>query len=141
MKSKSMFAVSRDIDGHSSFSSVSDTALRIARTAGTFILAQQGVIRSLANWGTYLLPSTIRKNQERYHVGHHFVLRFDAPPGVQEQVRRTLSSDPRVLRHGVVKLGRGKLADSAKYGEVRWTRRPADEAVMGEAPKTLFDIM
>ena len=113
---------------------------RIAKAAGTLVLAQNGVIRSLANWGTYLLPQPIKKHQTRYDTGHHFVLRFDAPPGTQEAVRRMLGVDPRVLRHGVVKLGKGKLAEGAKYGDVRWTRKPLNGMEQGPS-FGLFDIV
>ena len=64
-------------------------------------------------------------------------MRFDAPPNTQEAVRRILGPDPRVLRYGVVKLGRGTLADGAKYGEVRWTRK--EGLVQHENQKALFD--
>ena len=119
---------------------VANAVIRIAKAAGTLVLAQNGVIRSLANWGTYLLPQPIKKNLNKYATGHHFVMRFDAPPSAQEEVRRVLAADPRVLRHGVVKLGRGTLFDDARYGEVRWTKKPLDGRDQGFSD-TLFDTL
>ncbi|KAF6238282.1 hypothetical protein HO173_003562 [Letharia columbiana] len=95
----------------------------IARTAGALILAHGGVVRGLTNWGPFLLIKPIRKNQARHDSGHHFILRFDASPSVQELVKKTVSVDPRMVRCGIVKMG-GRLKDivNAK-GVVEWQRK------------------
>ena len=100
---------------------------RIARATGAIILSQHGVIRSLRNWGTYLLAKPITKNQTRYLDGQHFVMRFDCSPATQQRVQRMLKFDPRLLRFGVTKLGNGSLGDGARFGQVRWTRKPEGE--------------
>lgn len=96
---------------------------RIARTAGALILAHGGVVRGLTNWGPFLLTKTVKKNQARHDSGHHFILRFDASPFVQELVKKTVAIDPRMVRCGVVKMG-GRLKDivDAK-GVVEWQRK------------------
>ena len=95
---------------------------RIAHTAGSLILAHGGVVRGLTNWGPYLLTKPVKKNQARHDSGHHFILRFDASPSVQELVKKTVAVDPRMIRCGVVKMG-GRLKDIAEVkGVVAWLR-------------------
>ena len=99
---------------------------RIARTAGALILAQGGVVRGITNWGPYLLTKPIKKNQTRHDSGHHFIMRFDASPAVQQLVRKTIAIDPRMIRCGVVKMG-GKLRDIVNVkGTVEWQRNRKD---------------
>ncbi|KAL8967103.1 MAG: hypothetical protein Q9183_003067 [Haloplaca sp. 2 TL-2023] len=76
----------------------------IAHKAGALLLQHGGVVRSLTNWGPYLLTKPIKKNQNKYHSGHHFVLRFDSSPEVQAKVRKAIAIDPRMIRCGVVKM-------------------------------------
>ncbi|KAL8945963.1 MAG: hypothetical protein Q9222_007578 [Ikaeria aurantiellina] len=77
---------------------------RIAHKAGTLLLQNGGVIRSLTNWGPFLLTKPVKKHQQKHDSGHHFILRFDASPTVQEQVRKAIAIDPRMIRCGVVKM-------------------------------------
>lgn len=46
----------------------------------------------------------MRKHQQNHDSGHHFILRFDASPQVQEKVRKAIAIDPRMIRCGVVKM-------------------------------------
>jgi small subunit ribosomal protein S6 len=94
------------------------------RTTGTLILSSGGIIRGLTNWGVTALPKRTRVHQAIYHEGHHFVIRYDAPSAVQDQVRKTLSLDPRMIKFGSVKLGDGKLETIAKIGgKIPWAVR------------------
>ncbi|KAH8722402.1 37S ribosomal protein Mrp17 [Phaeosphaeriaceae sp. PMI808] len=77
----------------------------IAKTAGTIILSQRGVVRGYSNWGTFLLPKPAKKLQSTHHYGHHFIMRFDASARAQHALRRTMSLDPRLIRYSVVKMG------------------------------------
>ncbi|KAL8825172.1 MAG: hypothetical protein Q9170_007902, partial [Blastenia crenularia] len=76
----------------------------IAQKAGTLLLQNGGVIRSLTNWGPFLLTKPVRKHQQKHDSGHHFVLRFDSSPQVQEKVRKAIAIDPRMIRCGVVRM-------------------------------------
>ncbi|KAL8749417.1 MAG: hypothetical protein Q9199_007698 [Rusavskia elegans] len=78
------------------------TAIR--SRAGTLLLQNGGVIRSLTNWGPFLLTKPVKKHQQKHDSGHHFILRFDASPIVQEKVRKAVAIDPRMIRCGVVKM-------------------------------------
>lgn len=78
---------------------------RIAKTAGKIVLDQQGVVRGVSNWGTFLLPKPAKKLQTTHHYGHHFIMRFDASARAQHALRRTMSLDPRLIRYSVVKMG------------------------------------
>ncbi|KAI9827758.1 MAG: hypothetical protein M1832_004247 [Thelocarpon impressellum] len=94
----------------------------IARSTGSLILASNGVIRGLTNWGPFLLPRRVRVHQATHSTGHYFVMRFDAGAQAQDMVRRTLALDPRMIRFSVVKMGRtleevGKVAGRAKWRE------------------------
>ncbi|KAL8817016.1 MAG: hypothetical protein Q9223_004067 [Gallowayella weberi] len=82
--------------------------LRIAHKAGTLLLQNGGVIRSLTNWGPFLLTKPAKKHLQKPDSGHHFVLRFDASPIVQEKVRKAIAIDPRMIRCGVVKMVGGE---------------------------------
>lgn len=100
--------------------------LSIARTAGALILSQGGVVRGVTNWGPFLLTKPFKKNQKRHDSGHHFIMRFDASPAVQQMVRKTVAIDPRMIRCGCVKLG-SKLKDIVDVkGTVTWQRRKRD---------------
>jgi len=62
----------------------------------------------------------------RHDSGHHFIMRFDASPSVQELVRKTVAIDPRMVRCGVVRMG-GRLKDIVDVkGTVDWQRRNVD---------------
>ncbi|KAL9104850.1 MAG: hypothetical protein Q9163_000236 [Psora crenata] len=104
----------------------------IARTAGTLVLAQGGVVRGLTNWGNFLLTKPVKKNQTRYDSGHHFIMRFDASPTVQRLVQKTVAIDPRMIRCGVVKMG-GSLRDIVHVpGRVDWRgRKMGTDDVLG----------
>ena len=53
-------------------------------------------------------------------------MRFDASPGVQELVRKSIAVDPRMVRCGVVKMG-GRLDEIADVrGTVEWQRLRGD---------------
>jgi len=80
-------------------------ARRIAKTAGKIVLDRNGVVRGVTNWGTFLLPKPAKKLQTTHHVGHHFIMRFDASARTQHYLRRTMSLDPRLIRYSVVKMG------------------------------------
>lgn len=107
---------------------------RIARTAGSLVLAQGGVVRGITNWGSFLLTKPVKKNQRRYDTGHHFIMRFDASPAVQELVKKTVAVDPRMVRCGVVKMG-GTLREIHDVkGKVDWRRSEG-----GELGKSFID--
>ncbi|RJE25763.1 hypothetical protein PHISCL_01876 [Aspergillus sclerotialis] len=95
----------------------------IARTAGSQVIRNGGVVRGFTNWGAFRLPSPTTKHQARHTDGHHFIMRFDSSSKVQDTIRRTLSLDPRMIRHSVVKLG-SKL-DEVKdvSGHVEWNNK------------------
>ncbi|KAL8661322.1 MAG: hypothetical protein Q9202_005687 [Teloschistes flavicans] len=76
----------------------------IAHKAGTLLLQNGGVIRSLTNWGPFLLTKPVKKHQQKHDSGHHFIMRFDASPEVQAAMRKAIAIDPRMIRCGVVKM-------------------------------------
>ncbi|KAH0847513.1 ribosomal protein S6 [Fonsecaea monophora] len=77
----------------------------IARVAGQQILASNGVIRGMKNWGQFDLPRPTTKHQTQHRQGHYFVMQFDASVKAQQDVRRFLSLDPRMIRFSVIKIG------------------------------------
>ena len=89
----------------------------IARTAGTTILQNGGVVRKVHNMGLRTLPKPIKKFQATHDEANYFTMLFDSnrklyvycvsdcSAVVQKQVALTLNLDPRVLRHSVVKIG------------------------------------
>ncbi|KAL2410298.1 hypothetical protein ABEF95_003709 [Exophiala dermatitidis] len=99
----------------------------IARIAGQQVLDNRGVIRGLKNWGQFDLPRPTTKHQTQHHQGHYFIMQFDAPVKVQQEVRRMLSLDPRMIRFSVVKIG-DKLggvngAIEEQTGDIPWNSR------------------
>jgi small subunit ribosomal protein S6 len=80
------------------------------------------VIRGISNWGEFLLPKTISVHQARHTTGHYFAMRFDASASTQDQLRRMLRLDPRMIRHSSVKLGDGKLETMSRMGAIDWSR-------------------
>ena len=102
-------------------SSLPEATLReIAKTAGSQVVQNGGVVRSVANWGVRPLPKPVKKYQATYDDGNYMVMKFDtnraSPPcvwrtktnqtaRVQKDVSLTIKLDPRVLRHSIVKLG------------------------------------
>ena len=81
---------------------------RLAHKAGVLLLRNGGVIRSLTNWGPFLLTKPVLKHQARQDSGHHFAMRFDASPAVQAMVRKAIAVDPRMIRCGVVRMVGGE---------------------------------
>ena len=69
---------------------------RIVLGAGQLVLQRGGVIRGIANWGTFSLPRMIYKAQAKHHTGHYFVMRYDASVDAQKAVCNTLRLDPRL---------------------------------------------
>lgn len=96
--------------------------------AGQQILDSRGVIRGMKNWGQFDLPRPTTKHQTQHHQGHYFVMQFDASVKAQQEVRRFLTLDPRMIRFSIVKIG-DKLggvngAIEEVTGEIPWTSRP-----------------
>lgn len=88
---------------------------RIVLGAGNLILSQRGVIRGVSNWGVFSLPKPTSVHQMRHKTGHYFAMRFDSSISTQEEVRRVLAKDPRMIRHSAVRLGDGKLDSLSKF--------------------------
>lgn len=88
---------------------------RIARTAGSLVLASGGVVRGITNWGPYLLTKPVRRHALKHDSGHHFIMRFDASPETQRLVYKTVAIDPRMIRTGMVRIGE-KLGEISKVG-------------------------
>ncbi|KAJ2971060.1 hypothetical protein NUW58_g9523 [Xylaria curta] len=49
-------------------------------------------------------------------------MRFDSSVATQEDVRKMLRLDPRMIRHSSVKLGDGKLGTMSRLGGVDWNK-------------------
>ncbi|KAI0976360.1 ribosomal protein S6 [Xylaria arbuscula] len=92
----------------------------IVLAAGQLVLQQKGVIRGLQNWGEFSLPKAISVHQMRHTTGYYFAMRFDASVATQEEVRKMLRLDPRMIRHSSIKLGDGKLGTMSRLGKVEW---------------------
>ncbi|KAH8899015.1 ribosomal protein S6 [Thozetella sp. PMI_491] len=93
----------------------------IVLAAGQLVLRQGGVIRDIANWGTFLLPKPITRHEMRHTRGHYFVMRFDSGVRTQEEVHSTLRLDPRIIRASSVRLGDNKLSALSKLSKVQWS--------------------
>lgn len=53
--------------------------------------------------------------------GHYFIMRFDASSKTQDDVRKTLGLDPRMIKFSSVKLGDGTLQSLSKIaGSMPW---------------------
>ncbi|KAI1348669.1 37S ribosomal protein Mrp17 [Xylaria sp. FL0043] len=94
----------------------------IVLAAGQLVLQQRGVIRGIQNWGEFSLPKAISVHQMRHTTGYYFAMRFDASVATQEDVRKMLRLDPRMIRHSSVKLGDGKLGTMSRIGGVDWKK-------------------
>ncbi len=56
-------------------------------------------------------------------------MRFDSNSAVQDQVRKTLALDPRMIKFGCVKLGDGKLESIVNVsGQIPWGERDGGKA-------------
>ncbi|KAI1006394.1 hypothetical protein K3495_g1827 [Podosphaera aphanis] len=96
----------------------------LARTAGSIVLRNGGVIRGLKNWGQFSLPRRTRKHQAIHSEGQYFIMRYDSSSKTQELVRTTLGLDPRMIKFSTVKLGDGTLEKLSKIdGVIPWSIR------------------
>lgn len=95
---------------------------RIAKTAGSLILARNGVVRGVTNWGTFLLPKPLRRHGVQHHTGHYFVMRFDAGASTQHEVQKTLHLDPRLIRYTLIKMGKSLDDIKSIGGQPEWGR-------------------
>ncbi|RKF56113.1 37S ribosomal protein MRP17, mitochondrial [Golovinomyces cichoracearum] len=93
-----------------------DEVKDLARTAGSIVLKNGGIIRGLNNWGVFSLPRKVHKNQAIHSEGHYFIMRFDSSSKTQQEVRNTLGLDPRMIRFSSVKLGDGTLNKTSRIG-------------------------
>src|ERR1700676_28822 len=99
-------------------------SLRIVRTAGSLILKSGGTIRGIKNWGVFSLPKRTRKHQAQHDNGHYFIMRYDASSQIQDDVRKTLGLDPRMIKFSSVKMGDGTLESLSKIGgSIPWDTR------------------
>lgn len=97
---------------------------RIARTTGSLILRSGGTIRGIKNWGIFSLPKKTHKHQAQYMDGHYFIMRFDASSKTQDDVRKTLGLDPRMIKFSSVKLGNGTLESLSRIGgNIPWSEK------------------
>lgn len=104
-----LFAIARITDP----AHTSREAAKIASTVGKLILNNRGIIRDITSLGARPLPKIISKEQERHFQGFHFLLGFDSSATVQQQLLRTLRSDPRILRANIM---RRDLKDKLNVG-------------------------
>jgi small subunit ribosomal protein S6 len=99
-------------------------SLRIVRTAGSLILKSGGTIRGIKNWGVFSLPKRTRKHQAQHDNGYYFIMRYDASSRIQDDVRKTLGLDPRMIKFSSVKMGNGTLESLSKIGgSIPWDTR------------------
>lgn len=107
---------------------------RIARTAGLQVIRAGGVVRGFTNWGPFRLPRPITKHQAKYSTGHHFIMRFDSAAPVQQEIRRSLGLDPRMVRFAVVKLGSTLNEIKDVSGSIEWndSKRLGEEIGAGD---------
>ncbi|KAI0390397.1 ribosomal protein S6 [Xylariaceae sp. FL0594] len=94
----------------------------IVLAAGQLVLQRKGVIRGISNWGEFMLPRSLSVHQARHTTGHYFAIRFDSSVATQEELRRMLRLDPRMIRHSTVKIGDGKLETLSRMGAIDWSR-------------------
>jgi small subunit ribosomal protein S6 len=72
----------------------------------------------------FSLPKRTRKHQAQYDNGHYFIMRYDASSRIQDDVRKTLGLDPRMIKFSSVKLGDGTLESLSKIGgSIPWDTR------------------
>ncbi|KAI5837057.1 ribosomal protein S6 [Morchella snyderi] len=95
----------------------------IAKSAGTLVLRNGGVVRGYTNWERLLLPKKTHKHQGTHTHGQYFVMRFDANSATQGEIRRTLKLDPRMVSFSVVKLGT-KLEEVAEVAGRTFSLKP-----------------
>ena len=95
------------------------------------VLGGNGVIRSIRNWGRFLLTHPLNRNLQHHTEAQHFVMRFDCSPRTMLDLKRKLAMDPRMVRYAIVKMQQQKLggvpgrgAGMEGVGDVRWTRKP-----------------
>ena len=88
--------------------------------AGSIVLNSGGVVRGITNWGIFLLPNVVRKHQAQYREGHYFIMRFDSSVKVQNDIQKTLSLDPRMVRHTVVNMGSTLKSIKDVRGKAEW---------------------
>ncbi|ETN44973.1 ribosomal protein S6 [Cyphellophora europaea CBS 101466] len=109
----------------------------IATNTGRTILNSKGTIRSLTNWGQFDLPRPTTKHQTQHYTGHYFILQFDSSAAAQQEVKRTLALDPRMIRFSVVKMAdkMGKQAGmegiDGNDGVVRWGKESLLDSSLG----------
>ncbi len=84
------------------------------------VLRNGGVVRGISNWGVFNLPKPLTVHQMKHTHGHYFVMRYDSSAKVHQDVRSTLSLEPRMIRSAHVKLGDGKLETLSRFGAPQW---------------------
>lgn len=97
------------LKGHST----SQTAVGVLSKYGRLVLGESGIVRSIDNLGTRKLAYPIFAHQKKNLSGDYFVMRFDAPPTLVQEIDRQLRIDERIIRHLMVKDSVGSALRSA----------------------------
>ncbi|KAF8580447.1 hypothetical protein K439DRAFT_1356839 [Ramaria rubella] len=77
----------------------------LVKTCATHVMDSGGVVRSLNNWGTRVLPNRMHRHQQWHTIGDYWTMHFDTSPRVLHALNRRLRKDPRVIRWTMTKLG------------------------------------
>lgn len=73
----------------------------------TQILDQNGVVRSITNMKTRVLPYKMRNHNEVFEKGFYWALKFDLKSSMIRPFKKKLGMDTRIIKQTVIKLGTG----------------------------------
>jgi len=86
----------------------------LVQTTATHVMNNGGVVRSVNNWGTKVLPQRMRAHKQWHTAGDYWTMHYDASPKLMNSVVSRLRQDPRVIRWTTIKMGE-KLEDVAMH--------------------------
>jgi ribosomal protein S6 len=78
--------------------------VEVLKRSSKLVLENGGVVRSVANAGTDLLPYTMKKRRVNHEVGRYAFMEIDMGPRAIGFLSNTLKNDHDVIRHNIVKI-------------------------------------
>ncbi|KAI9298928.1 30S ribosomal protein S6 [Neoconidiobolus thromboides FSU 785] len=64
----------------------------------------KGVVTEIKDLHQKTLPYPMKRHQEYFHAGRYYLLNFHANPNALVDLGNKLKVDPRVIRHGIIKV-------------------------------------
>lgn len=78
--------------------------VQILKKSTQFVLDRGGIVRSVENAGTDMLPYQMKRGREKFQAGRYSFMQVDLGPTHIEPLRQLYRREEGIIRHNVVKI-------------------------------------